>query len=272
MMSDPFECHCGNTISEIFSVHDEGNYRLCASCKTLQYSPYPDQQALDKFYSEYAAYKSNLSEYLSGSDYDVFISTKKLTMFDLGTPLSSFKGKRYLDIGCGTGHWLRYLNENNLTDGYGIDTSPECVSLGKKFGVDIRNTDFFDISEKFDLMFMSHLIEHVRSPGAFIEQCANLLNDNGILIIETPVYGPVAECFGEKWRYLMPVEHLNIFSVEALNQLLSNYGFHIKKAITFGSGINSTQHNQIDKRAMDRMTKKLNIGDTYAGCFIKKAS
>ena len=268
-MIENFQCHCGNNTCETFSQHDIGHYNKCKHCQTLRYGPYPSQDEINQFYTNYAAYKSGLTEYLSGSDYDIFIATKKLTMLDLDTPLTFFNNKKYLDIGCGTGHWLRYLSTNGLVNGYGIDTSPECVKLGQDFGVTIRQVDLLDINETFDILFMSHLIEHVLDPVAYIVHCASILNPGGALIIETPVYGPVAEAYRENWRFLMPIEHLNLFSAMAIKTLLANHGFQMVKEVSFGSGINSMDGNKHDKQAMDQMVKKLNIGDTYAGYYKK---
>ena len=269
-MQHSSHCHCGSSNFERFSDHSQGYYDRCTQCRSLRYGPTPTQAEIEDFYANYAAYKSGLTEYLSGDDYDIFISTKKLTMLDLETPLSFFEGKRYLDIGCGTGHWLRYLAENGLVNGFGIDASLECVAIGQKYGVEIRQTDFMDVQDRFDVLFMSHLIEHVPDPEAYIAHCATLLSVGGSLMIETPVTGPVSEAYGSLWRFLMPVEHLNLFSINALKALLHKHGFEMVKDITFGSGINSMDGNHNDKRAMDRMAKRLGIGDTYAGHFIKK--
>jgi SAM-dependent methyltransferase len=144
-MNESFHCHCGHRLFERFSVHEAGYYDRCNQCHSLRYGPFPSQVEINEFYDNYAAYKSGLTEYLSGDDYDIFISTKKLTMLDLETPLSFFEGKRYLDIGCGTGHWLRYLAKNGLTNGFGIDASAECVAIGQQLGVEIRQTDFLDM-------------------------------------------------------------------------------------------------------------------------------
>lgn len=268
-MQHDCHCHCGNSVFERFSDHGSGYYEQCTQCRSLRYGPVPSQADIDHFYASYAAYKSGLTEYLSGDDYDIFISTKKLTMLDLETPLSFFEGKRYLDIGCGTGHWLRYLSENGLSNGFGIDASAECVAIGQQNGVDIQQTDFLNVQDRFDILFMSHLIEHVLDPEAYIAHCATILPAGGSLMIETPVAGPVAEAYGPLWRFLMPVEHLNLFSISALKGLLRKHGFEMVKDITFGSGINSAEGNQNDKRAMDRMVKNRGIGDTYAGHFIK---
>ena len=268
IMND-FECHCGHKLFKPFSRHKNGYYNECTECKTLRYAPYPSNEELQHFYENYAAYKSGLTEYLSGDDYDIFISSKKLTMKDLETPLSFFNDKKYLDIGCGTGYWLRYLTDNGFKKGYGIDTSQECVEIGKKYGINILQKEFLSITEHFDIIFMSHIIEHLKDPVSYIEHCSKLITSGGALIIETPISGAVAQAYGENWRYLMPVEHLNIFSEKALKKLLEKFGFIKVKDVTFGSGINSTSENQNDKRAMDRLSKQLNVGDTYAGYFKK---
>jgi hypothetical protein len=67
----------------------------------------------------------------------------------------------------------------------------------------------------------------------------------------------------------MPVEHINLFSQSALFALATNCGFHIRSFVSFGSGNTADTVPALNKRAMDKMVKKLGCGDVLATLFVK---
>ena len=74
------------------------------------------------------------------------------------------KNKKVLDIGCGTGRYL----ENFSKDSVGIEVSHENIKIIKEKGL---NVIFSDINNQinlknnsFDIIFLSHVLEHVDSP------------------------------------------------------------------------------------------------------------
>ena len=64
--------------------------------------------------------------------------------------------------------------------------------------------------EKFDFITLRHVIEHVFDPVALINSCYALLNDSGILWIETP-NGKSAgyDIYKSSWRGLEPPRHFD---------------------------------------------------------------
>ena len=67
----------------------------------------------------------------------------------------------------------------------------------------------------------------------------------------------------------MPVEHLNLFSQNALFALATKYGFQIRSFVSFGSGNTSNTVPDVNKRAMDTLVKQLGCGDVLAVLFTK---
>ena len=43
-----------------------------------------------------------------------------------------------------------------------------------------------NFEQKFDVVFCSHVIEHQRDVGLFLDKIFDILSDNGILIISAP--------------------------------------------------------------------------------------
>ncbi|MCE9648977.1 MAG: class I SAM-dependent methyltransferase [Parvibaculum sp.] len=84
-----------------------------------------------------------------------------------------------LDIGSGPGEHSRFFR-----------------LFGKKvFSLDLHESadyvgDFmtYDFDRKFDVIWCSHVLEHQRNVGAFLDRIFSLLNDDGILAISLPVH------------------------------------------------------------------------------------
>ena len=70
----------------------------------------------------------------------------------------------------------------------GIDIDPELVRLAGEDGHDIRLADAesFNLNAKFDVIYATHIIEHLNSPGSLLIQSLKHLKRGGVLIVETP--------------------------------------------------------------------------------------
>src|SRR5262249_14623991 len=82
---------------------------------------------------------------------------------------------RVLDVGCGNGELLTRL-KNFGWEVAGMEPDPTAASLARMhFGIDVRGRmeDFEDAS--FDVITLSHVIEHLPSPLATLARCLRLL-------------------------------------------------------------------------------------------------
>jgi SAM-dependent methyltransferase len=99
---------------------------------------------------------------------------------------------RVLDFGCGRGKYLSCFSLLGC-DVTGVDTNPTYVSEARSNGfLAYSPEDFFSVeSPKFDVIFLSHLIEHL-SPDFLIElvpRLCEMLVRKGRLVIVTPTPG-----------------------------------------------------------------------------------
>ena len=84
-------------------------------------------------------------------------------------------GARVLDLGCGTGDLLAYLQENKRVNGYGleIDAGNITTCLGKGVNVLEQNLDeglgnFRD--DSFDMVVMTETLQSVRAPAVMLDE------------------------------------------------------------------------------------------------------
>ena len=96
------------------------------------------------------------------------------------------KNIKILEVGCGAGGILKYLNDigyNNLT---GIDYDKEQLNFGINEGLNLIHIGNFKKEIKYDFIILSHVLEHLINPSNQIKSIYELLNDNGNLYIEVP--------------------------------------------------------------------------------------
>ena len=101
---------------------------------------------------------------------------------------SAAEGARALDLGCGTGRFAIPMAERLGYRVTGADASEEMLAKGKEKDVaglvkwDIQDAQRLTYPDNsFDLVFMSHLLHHVDSPSAVINECRRVLNAPGAL-------------------------------------------------------------------------------------------
>jgi 2-polyprenyl-3-methyl-5-hydroxy-6-metoxy-1,4-benzoquinol methylase len=262
---------CDGSDFQFFADKGDARYVACAACGSLRQYPYPDERIIKQFYTNYKTAKSRESPYLSDDGYAGYQADKNFTFQDLKLEPSEFEGKDLLDVGCATGQFVRYLGEARfgLKSAKGIDVSEEYIAFARERGLNCTVEDFFAIRDSLDVISMWHLVEHLPAPAAFFRHAYQLLRPGGLFLVETPIVGIVAQSFGSDWRFLMPVEHLNLFSQNALFALATRCGFQVRSFVSFGSGNTSGTVPPATKRAMDKMVKKLGCGDVLATLFVK---
>jgi 2-polyprenyl-3-methyl-5-hydroxy-6-metoxy-1,4-benzoquinol methylase len=153
--------------------------------------------------------------------------------------LAAQPGARLLDIGCGSGERLEKLQGLGWTV-RGIDFDEKVVGMAKARGLDVTcgtipGTWF--PPDTFDVITMSHLIEHVPDPIELLKECHRILKPGGKVVLTTPN----ASCWGHRlfrksWRGLEPPRHLHIFSPSSIQQTLRRAGFELLSVRSIASG------------------------------------
>jgi len=119
--------------------------------------------------------------------------------------LSTFRGKRVLEVGCGNGFLLHQLATHGA-DVIGIDPGDHAKS---KYDVPIIR-DFFPsrrIAGKFDTIIGFAMLEHVEDPERFLQELFTLLAPGGDILLGVPDCGPylaagdISCLFHEHWSY-----------------------------------------------------------------------
>lgn len=153
---------------------------------------------------------------------------------------TSYPGaKSILDIGSGRGFKLYYLKKYfRIKRAVGIQISrPACEFSRERLGLEIIDKDFLNIEfgkEKFDIVTMMHVLEHVSSPEKYVNKIHTILNKGGRFIVEVPNFRSwSSRLTGKYWLGLDLRYHVSYFTRDSLERLLKKYNFKIKAVYTF---------------------------------------
>jgi 2-polyprenyl-3-methyl-5-hydroxy-6-metoxy-1,4-benzoquinol methylase len=133
-----------------------------------------------------------------------------------------------LDIGCGMGYFLWFLQNNGFTNTAGVDLSPEQVRVAESFGVKGVHLGHWkeylaDKPSRFGFIMLDNVIEHLTKDEIveLLVAIVSSLQPGGRLYISTPNSGSI---FGLPLAFV-DFTHEVFFSAASLEQVLTACGF-----------------------------------------------
>lgn len=147
---------------------------------------------------------------------------RHLTYKNVGKP-----GK-LLDIGCGNGSFLQRATDMGW-EAQGCEIDYKAIKTCRDQNLNVLQGDAFHFELKpnsFDVITLSHVIEHVEDQKALLNRIYDLLKPNGVLWMAAPNPNGIGKkIFRDSWSELHPPCHLIIPSITALNNLLTECQF-----------------------------------------------
>jgi SAM-dependent methyltransferase len=130
-----------------------------------------------------------------------------------------------LDVGCGDGWMLDLyrLAAPRPIKTYGVDFSPAVCKVAESYGHTVYCSRFedLDLASQFDLVNLSHVIEHVSDPALIARKSRDVLRNGGLFVVETPNIDTWdAKWFGDgAWGAYHIPRHWNLFNPRTLRRL-----------------------------------------------------
>ncbi|MDA9086952.1 class I SAM-dependent methyltransferase [Polaribacter sp.] len=135
--------------------------------------------------------------------------------------LNSFTSgsKSVLDFGAGTGDFLKICKNNNWQV-LGIEPSAEARENAVKKGIYLKENLLDITNQKFDVITLWHVLEHVENLKNTIKVLKSLLQPEGRIVVAVPNYKSYdAEFYKEHWAAYDVPRHLWHFSQKAIHKL-----------------------------------------------------
>ncbi|MGH8378502.1 MAG: class I SAM-dependent methyltransferase [Gammaproteobacteria bacterium] len=268
----------GGVMPDLWSMH------ACASCGSIYLDPRPDPESLPRAYADYYTHQAESEDvpdrggaglgwrlihgYLNwrfgmhrqpangfGRLVFTLIEPWRLKLDYYGRHLTRnrrvYRG-RLLDIGCGNGAFLARARDMGWQV-VGCEPDREAIMTCRALGLDVRAGDAFmpDLdNERFDVITLSHVIEHVHNPVALLARVYGLLRPGGLLWLATPNPASLGlRVYGAAWRGLHMPYHLCIPSQPVLMHWLEGVGFVHPRLVRRGA---HARNQWRDSRAIAR--------------------
>lgn len=210
------------------------NYRFCKclNCFSEFIVDIPKREVVN-FY--------NLKRYNSINNERLYIGYQNIFLkraYKIINVLKKYKRKgQVLDVGCSYGFYLKAFKEMGY-DVFGIDVSKKSIRfVTEVLQIDAINADFNSYLFKensFNIVTMIDVVEHFSSPNKIVSKIYQILDKNGVLIIQTPnVESLMSKITGNDWFWLLTPEHLFLYSPRSLEILLEKNGFRILEMSTW---------------------------------------
>lgn len=146
-----------------------------------------------------------------------------------------------LDVGSGLGTFLRLAREYGL-EVAGVEPNYEAATMLREcYGIAVHDCllEDLNISDKYDVISMWDLLEHLPDPRAAISKSHELLTPHGLLVLEIPirdscvhwlakgVYRVSAGRLRNPLFRVYGIHHLQYFSERSIQRFLADHGFEI---------------------------------------------
>jgi 2-polyprenyl-3-methyl-5-hydroxy-6-metoxy-1,4-benzoquinol methylase len=140
---------------------------------------------------------------------------------------------KVLDVGCGNGGFI-IACQNAGYEATGVDISTEAVAIAIERGGKALAVDFlsYNFQQRFDIISMWDVIEHLSDPLIFLNRARELLNPGGALIIKTPAVGKRALALArllpaKSGAILNTPHHVQFWTETSMTELLTRARFPI---------------------------------------------
>lgn len=224
-----------------------GNARLyeCRECRLVQVRPLPTPERLFDYYQ--VDYRRELLMGADVSDADsfphdnLFYFNRGQSIAELIAPHVETDRPRVLDVGAGFGHILHSLAQRfPQARRLAIEFSAVCVEHLQSLGVEVASEPadqlLAELDEQFDVVVMSHLVEHLADPRQVLELVRDHLAPGGLLYIEVPNIpaDSLLRYPDHVWAPRFDEPHITFFSLPVLTDLLESIGLEVVLGDTAG--------------------------------------
>lgn len=184
----------------------------CDEC-SLYFIDSPTDEEINSLYKN--EYHNNIKNKLFEIAKSKMRYARSLSQFNFIKQTIDLKNKDICEIGAFDGLLLSLFKKNN-NNVFGYELNDDArVYAKKKYDIDLKE-NFLESKSKYDIIILSHVIEHFREPKEILIKIKSMLKENGFIYIEVPNSPMLNECsYNMLMRYLN-TEHIVNFNMDNL--------------------------------------------------------
>ncbi|MEI0596810.1 class I SAM-dependent methyltransferase [Brachyspira pilosicoli] len=184
----------------------------CDEC-SLYFIDSPTDEEINSLYKN--EYHNNIKNKLFEIAKSKMRYARSLSQFNFIKQTIDLKNKDICEIGAFDGLLLSLFKKNN-NNVFGYELNDDArVYAKKKYDIDLKE-NFLESKSKYDIIILSHVIEHFREPKEILIKIKSMLKENGFIYIEVPNSPMPNECsYNMLMRYLN-TEHIVNFNMDNL--------------------------------------------------------
>lgn len=211
---------------EVFSIWH------CGNCSLRFTQNIPDEGAIAGYYQSdnYISHTNTRK----GLIYTLYHIVRKHTLRKKRKLIATMVGKpsgSLLDIGSGVGIFCAYMQHK----GWRVTAIEPAAAVRtaalKQYGLQsLPKEALFDMKEKFDIITLWHVLEHIHDLHDTMNSLVQLVNSNGRILIAVPNYTCLdATIYKNYWDGYDVPRHLYHFSPKAMQQIAQQHQLIVEK-------------------------------------------
>jgi len=223
MNTSTIRCDC--CLGSMQQLVPYGKYRhlTCTVCGHERFLR-QEETISAKLYEDDADYNADLAIAKSHKDMLQWNHIQAIPQIEA---IAKIKAPRVLDIGCFNGFFVKELRDRGF-DASGIDFNRKALAFGQTIyqlegHITARTlADLNQHGERFDVITMFEVVEHLEDFASVIGQALSLLRPDGVMIMSTPNSRM-------SWRPELdtPPHHLSRFTPTSMRRLMETHGLKV---------------------------------------------
>jgi SAM-dependent methyltransferase len=142
-----------------------------------------------------------------------------------------------LEIGCNAGYALSAFQTHGwMVAGVEINAPTRADARQRLDAPIYESLEQIPEYETYDVVIMSHVLEHVIDPIGFLRQVLRRIKPGGVIYIKVPNFGSytVRYIVRERWPSFLPLQHVWYFDAQSLEGLLRAVGLNVVELYSRG--------------------------------------
>jgi 2-polyprenyl-3-methyl-5-hydroxy-6-metoxy-1,4-benzoquinol methylase len=201
----------------VLEGHEAIRLMRCGSCRLVFHNQFTNESELREYYDDYYD-GENLA----------FSEITDTRFRDLLRSFESYRQSNHiLDVGCGSGHFLKVAIEVGWK-AYGTEIASSAFEQLSRLGINsfcgkLESASY--ATGSFDVVYCSEVIEHLVDPVTLLREIGRIIRPEGLLYLTTPNFDSLSRrLLGSKWR-VIGKEHICYFTPRSLARAIREAGF-----------------------------------------------